>query len=170
MLISNIFPFSPLFGFVLLIRRAETAIYELWLYAPFRVLYGGAFALWTDQKNDPPVSVLPLIVCLLLVPLALITKSHAVIMQYLHFVRESPSAQFTQHRRAVLIVPCSLFACCFFVAMTNNGSIAVIGDTASQSQFSPLLATYTTNQFSKLTSSETVHKFQTGCLPCSPFE
>ena len=83
-------------------------------------------------------------------PLALITLSHAVIMQYLHFVREYPSEQFIQHRRAVLIVPCSLFACCFFVAMTNNGHIAVIGDTAFQARFSPLLATYTTIQFPKI--------------------
>ena len=48
---------------------------------------------------------------LLLVPLALITPCQSVIIQYLHLVREFPSAQFTQHRCAVLIVPCSLFAC-----------------------------------------------------------
>lgn len=71
-------------------------------------------------------------------------------MQYLHLAKEFPSAQFTQHRSAVLIVPCYLFDCCFFVAMTNNGPIAVIGDTVLQTWFSPLLATYTTAQFSNI--------------------
>ena len=53
--------------------------------------------------------------CLLLVPLALMTRCQSVIMRYLHLVREYPSAQFIQHRRAVLIVPCYLFVCRFFV-------------------------------------------------------
>ena len=48
---------------------------------------------------------------LFLVSLTLITRCQSVIIQYLHFVREYPSAQLSQHRRAVLIVSCSLFAC-----------------------------------------------------------
>ena len=133
------------FRFRLIGSTCRNRFIELWLYAPFRVL------LWCFRSRDFTLyGVLLLLACLLLVPLALITPCQSAIMQYLHLVREYPSAQFTQDRRAVLIVPCSLFACCFFVAMTNNGPIAVIGDTASQARFSPLLATYTTVQFSNI--------------------
>ena len=90
-------------------------LYRVLVIYPFRVLLWCFCTMDGSFKNDTPVSVLLLFACLLLVPLALITQSQSVIMQYLHFVREYPSAQFTQHRRAVLIVPCSLFACCFFV-------------------------------------------------------
>ena len=76
--------------------------------------------------------VLLLFAHLFLALLALITRCQSVIMQYLHLAREFPSAQFTQDRSAVLIVPCSLFACCFFVDLTNNGPIAVVGDTVLQ--------------------------------------
>ena len=80
-------------------------------------------------KNDSPVGVLLLFAHLFLVPLALITPCQSVIVRYLHLAREYPSAQFTQHRGAVLIVPCYLFVCRFFVDLTNNGPIAVVGDT-----------------------------------------
>ena len=43
------------------------------------------------------------------------TLSHSVIMRYLHLAEEYPPAQLTQNRRAVLIVPCHLFDCRFFV-------------------------------------------------------
>ena len=114
--------------------------------------------------------VLLLFAHLFLAPLALITRCQSVIVLYLHFVREYPSTQFTQDRRAVLIVSCYLFVCSFFVDLTNNGPIAVVGDTVLQTWYSSPLATYTTIQFSRLDSSETVRKFQTGCLTCSPFE
>ena len=81
-----------------------------------------AFFLWYFCSRDFTLyGVLHLSACLLLASIALITLSHAVIMQYLHLAEEFPPAQFTQHLSEVLIVPCSLFACCFFVAMTNNG-------------------------------------------------
>ena len=76
----------------------------------------GAFALWPGSlKNDPAVGILLLLACLLLTPLALITPCQSVIVRYLHLVREYLSAQFTKDRCAVLIVPCYLFVCRFFV-------------------------------------------------------
>ena len=76
--------------------------------------------------------VLLLFAHLFLAPIALITRCQSVIVLYLHFVREYPSTQFTQDRRAVLIVSCYLFVCSFFVDLTNNGPIAVVGDTVLQ--------------------------------------
>ena len=69
-------------------------------------------------------------------------------------------------------VDCSvLFVCLLlFRRLTNNGPIAVIGDTVLQTWYTPPFATCTTIQFSILDSSETANKFQTGCLTCSPFE
>ena len=148
-----------LFGFVLLVRRAES-LYRALVICPLSRSSYGTFVYGVSL----------LFAYLFLALIALITLSHAIIMQYLHIVRKFSSAQFTQHRRAVLIVPCSLFACCFFVAMTNNGPIAVMGDTVLQTWYSSPFTTYTTIQFSILASSETVRKFQTGCLTCSPFE
>ena len=64
-----------------------------------------------------------------------------------------------------------LFVCLpLFRRLTNNGPIAVIGDSVLRTWYSPPLTTCTTIQFSKLDSSETASKFQTGCLTCSPFE
>ena len=69
-------------------------------------------------------------------------------------------------------VDCSvLFVCLLlFRRLTNNGPITVIGDTVLRIRYSPPFATCTMIQFSILVSLETVRKFQTGCLTCSPFE
>ena len=88
-------------------------------------------------------------------------------------------------------VDCSVLFVCLLLLhrLTNNGPIAVIGDSVLQTWYSSLLATYTTNQFSKIgpfgfprdgdiianveidsTSGENVDWHWVGGASLSPFE
>ena len=103
------------FRFHLIGSMCRNRFIGFWLYTPFRVLLWYFCTMDGSFKNDPPVGVSLLFAYLFLASLTLITPCQSVIVQYLHLVREYPSAQLCQDRRAVLIVPCSLFACWFFV-------------------------------------------------------
>ena len=92
------------FRFRLIGSTCRNRFIGFWLYTPFRVLKW-CFCL--------PCFTLA---CLLIARVYYAqTLSHSVIMRYLHLAEEYPPAQLIQDRRAVLIVPCHLFDCRFFV-------------------------------------------------------
>ena len=92
------------FRFQLIVSPCRIRFIGPWLYVPFRVL------LWCFRLLCFTLA------CLLIARVSYaLTLSHSVIMSYLHLMGEYLPAQFTQNRRAVLIVPCFLFDCDFFV-------------------------------------------------------
>ena len=127
------------FRFRLIVSTCRDRYIRLWLYVSFRVL------LWCFRLQCFTL------VCLLI--------SRAPCANNPLSIRHC--SVFTPCERIPLrtIYPTSprgvdrsvLFVCLLiFRRLTNNGPIAVIGDTVLQTRFSPLLATYTTNQFSNI--------------------
>ena len=156
------------FRFRLIGSTCRIRYIELWLYALFRVLI---WYFWFLTGESPVNKRCFTLVCLLIARVSYadnpLSIRHCAVFTPCEGIPLS-----TIYSRSLRGLDCAVLFVCLplFRRLTNNGPIAVIGDSALQTWFSSPLATCTTIQFSILVPSETTGKFQAGCLTCSPFE